>query len=412
MKTIKNIIYPAFALFAFACFALSPTAQATPDPGSVGGVFNTADGFNAMPFMSAGTANSAFGAFALFSAVSPNFNTAVGAGTLFFNTTGIGNTAVGAGALLVNVNGTGNTAVGAQALFSNTGGQFDTDGVLNTAVGVGALFSNTTGTGNTAVGAGPGESGNPDVGFVPGALGSNTIGRNNTAVGGSGANGLPGALGSNIDGFRNTAIGANALSQNTSGSGNIAVGAQAGESLTTGSDNIDIGNSGVADEAKTIRIGDDQTSTFIAGISGTAMPGGTGVVIDTTNGHLGVKPSSKRFKEQIKPMDKASEALLALKPVSFRYKKEIDPVGTSQFGLVAEDVEKVKPDLVVRDKEGKPYTVRYDAVNAMLLNEFLKEHREVQELKKQVAALTAGLQKVSAQLELNKPASQTVANSQ
>jgi hypothetical protein len=118
-------------------------------------------------------------------------------------------------------------------------------------------------------------------------------------------------------------------------------------------------------------------------------------------------------------MNKSSEAVLALKPVTFRYKKEVDSDGIPQFGLVAEDVEKVNPDLVVRDKEGKPYTVRYEAVNAMLLNEFLKEHRTVQEqgatiaeLKKQIETLTAGLQKVSAQLEVNKPASQVAENNQ
>jgi hypothetical protein len=132
-----------------------------------------------------------------------------------------------------------------------------------------------------------------------------------------------------------------------------------------------------------------------------------------------VAPSSQRFKAEIKPMDKASEAVLALKPVTFRYEKEIDPQGIPQFGLVAEDVEKVNPDLVARDAEGKLFTVRYEAVNAMLLNEFLKEHeafveehRTVQELKKQVAALTAGLQKVSAQLEASKPAPQVVNNNQ
>jgi len=144
------------------------------------------------------------------------------------------------------------------------------------------------------------------------------------------------------------------------------------------------------------------------------------------DGQLGVPPSSKRFKTDIKPMDKSSEAILALKPVTFRYKKEIDAAGTPEFGLVAEDVAKVNPDLVVRDAEGKVYTVRYDAVNAMLLNEFLKEHQTVQELKsaaakqeamiagqqKQIVALAAGLQKVSAQLEVSKSAPQTVLNNQ
>jgi Chaperone of endosialidase len=125
-------------------------------------------------------------------------------------------------------------------------------------------------------------------------------------------------------------------------------------------------------------------------------------------GQLGTAPSSARFKDDIKPMDKASEAILALKPVTFHYKQEIGSDCTPQFGLVAEDVAKVNPDLIVRDKNGEVYTVRYDAVNAMLLNEFLKEHREVQELKKQVATLTAGLQKIGAQIELRESAPQTV----
>jgi hypothetical protein len=152
---------------------------------------------------------------------------------------------------------------------------------------------------------------------------------------------------------------------------------------------------------------------------------GTPVFINA-NGQLGTTPSSARFKDEIKPMDKVSEAILALKPVTFRYKKELDPDGNRQFGLVAEDVAKVNPDLVIRDAEGKVYTVRYEAVNAMLLNEFLKEHRTIEEQKatiaqlkqdfqsrlaeqqKQIQALTAGLQKVSTHLELSKPAAQTV----
>src|SRR5262249_14234119 len=159
----------------------------------------------------------------------------------------------------------------------------------------------------------------------------------------------------------------------------------------------------------TIRIGGDlHTRAFIGGISGVAVTGSTVVV--NANGQLGVAPSSARFKDNIKPMDKTSEAILLLKPVTFRYKKELDPSGISQFGLVAEDVEKINSALVVRDKEGKPSTVRYDAVNAMLLNEFLKEHRKVEQMQKQIEALTAGLQKVTAQLELNKPAPQTVLN--
>jgi uncharacterized coiled-coil protein SlyX len=205
------------------------------------------------------------------------------------------------------------------------------------------------------------------------------------------------------------------------------VGFGAGENLTKGDRNIDIGNPGVAHEANTIRIGrvGDQAATFIAGISGVTVPTGVPVIVDT-DGHLGTSTSSARYKEAIKPMDKASEAILALKPVTFRYKKEIDPDRTPKFGLVAEEVEKVNPDLVARDEEGKPFTVRYEAVNAMLLNEFLKEHKTVQEQnirlakqesliaeqQKQIDALTTGLQKVSAQLELSEAAPRTVLNNQ
>ena len=216
----------------------------------------------------------------------------------------------------------------------------------------------------------------------------------------------------------------------------------AGAALTTGSYNIDIGNQGVADEGNTIRIGDDshQGATFIAGIASAAVTGSP-VYIDTNSGQLGLLSSSERFKDGIEPIGKASEALLSLRPVKFRYKKNIDPKRVPQFGLVAEEVEKVNPDLVARDGDGKPYTVRYEAVNAMLLNEFLKEHRKVEELEstvakqqrdfqaaiaqqqkgfeskiadqqEQIEALTAGLQKVSAQVEMNKPAPQVVAENQ
>src|SRR5207237_2800547 len=240
---------------------------------------------------------------------------------------------------------------------------------------------------------------------------------------------------------RNAATGIGSLISNLVGSLNTAVGENAGSQLNAGeSNNIDVGANvdGVSGESNTIRIGNtDITDTFISGISGTTVASGAAVLVDS-NGHLGTVTSSKRFKDNIKPMDKASEAHLALKPVTFRYKKEIDPAGITQFGLVAEEVEKVNPDLVVRDKEGKPYSVRYDQVNAMLLNEFLKEHRKVDEqnrktqeqeatiaeLKSTVAqqqkgmeVLTAQLQeqaaqiqKVNAQLEVKQPASQVVLN--
>jgi hypothetical protein len=191
------------------------------------------------------------------------------------------------------------------------------------------------------------------------------------------------------------------------------VGVDAGSNLTTGNNNIHIGNVGVAGEANTIRVGmqGTQTRTFIAGISGVAVAGSTVVV--NASGQLGIAASSERFKDEIKRMDKASEAILALQPVTFYYKKEIDPTRTSQFGLVAEDVEKVNPALVMRDEQGKPYGVRYDKVNAMLLNEFLKEHRRVEkqsreileqramitELKKGMATVVAQLKEQSAQIQ-------------
>jgi hypothetical protein len=220
-----------------------------------------------------------------------------------------------------------------------------------------------------------------------------------------------------------------ALLNNTTGGANIALGGLAGSSLTTGSNNIDIGNVGVAAESNTIRIGKvgTQQATFIAGINGKLVAGGIGVMVDAS-GHLGTVVSSKRFKDQIRPMDKASEAILALRPVTFLYKHELDPDGIPQFGLVAEQVEKVNPDLVARDDQGKPYTVRYEAVNAMLLNEFLKAHRKIEEQGRTIAqqqkdfrsmiaqqeveirALASQLQKVSNEIELTKPAPRVVVN--
>jgi endosialidase-like protein len=308
------------------------------------------------------------------------------------------NTVLGDDALVNDTSGDSNTAIGFQALQSNTTGDD------NTVVGSRALEFNTTGTFNTATGLD--------------ALQRNTIGNGNTA------NGL-GALRFNTTGNSNTAVGAGALQFNTSSSNNIAFGFQAGNSLTTGNNNIDIGNAGAGGESRTIRIGATTThmNTFIAGISGVTVPGGVGVIVDT-NGHLGTVVSAARFKDEIQAMDKVSEAILALKPVTFRYKHELDPDGIPQFGLVAEEVEKVNPNLVARDEQGKPYTVRYEALNAMLLNEFLKAHKafieeqgKVQEqratiarLEKQIDALSAGLQKVSAQLELNKRGAKTVSN--
>ena len=360
MKTISHISYAAFALFTFSCFAISQTALALnppPDGGYPG--HNTAEGQNALFSLTTGTDNTAVGWHALQGNIFYSFNTAVGSGALELNFFGVSNTAVGAGALSVNTGGVGNTATGAFALSSN-------DSSDNSAFGDIALYSNT-------------------------------------------------------EGFSNSAFGEGALYGNTSGSNNIGIGYLAGQNLTTGDYNIDIGNAfdGEADESFTIRIGTQgtQTKTFIAGIAGVGVTGSA--VLVSSSGQLGVRVSSARFKDEIKPMDKASEAILALNPVTFRYKKEIDPDRIPQFGLVAEQVEKVNPDLVARDKKGKPYTVRYDAVNAMLLNEFLKEHGKVQELENTVANLAATvkeqasqLQKVSAELQMQRPALQRVANNQ
>jgi hypothetical protein len=371
----RKSIALSLIVLLLAYFALPQRAQAVspaPDGGYPG--FTTAEGQNALKNLTTGQGNTALGWFSLFSATTGSFNTGVGAGALALNT-GESNTATGAVALFLNTTGSQNTATGAAALLSNTTGS------SNTAVGDHALSANTTGAANTANGAL--------------ALSSNTTGQQNAANGAD-------ALLFNTTGVENTAIGTGALSNNTVGNNNVALGFTAGSQQTTGSNNvyIGVGTPGVAGESN---------ACYIASIFGQTLDFGIPVLINGS-GKLGAMTSSKRFKEEIKSMDKASEALLALKPVTFRYKKEIDPAGTSQFGLVAEDVEKVNPDLVVRDKEGKPYSVRYEQVNAMLLNEFLKEHRRVEQLEKQIERLTAGLQKVSAQLEASKPARQVVNN--
>jgi trimeric autotransporter adhesin len=363
-----------------AYFALSQQAHAVvpaPDGGYPAG--NTAEGQNALFSLTTGTYNTALGLFSLRSNTAGSFSTAIGAGALLVNTSDQ-NTATGAGALLSNTTGVGNTATGAFALFSNT------TAFSNTATGASALLNNILGEGNTA----------------DGVL----------------------ALGSNTTGYTNTAIGAHALGSNSTGSNNTALGFGAGGNVTTANNVISIGTTGA----------NQSNSCFIGQIFGATSSGGTAVFINS-DGKLGTTTSSRRFKEEIKPMEGASETIYALKPVTFRYKKEIDPAGTSQFGLVAEEVEKVNRDLVVRDKEGEVNTVRYDAVNAMLLNEFLKEHRKVEEqsrkvqkqeatisrLKKDFQATVAELnahlkeqdskiEKVSAQLEVSNPAPQVVLN--
>jgi uncharacterized coiled-coil protein SlyX len=312
---LQNLIH---ILIGIVCIGFLPRAQAVvppPDGGYPGG--NTAEGQNALLNLTTGGFNTAVGLFSLRSNTEGTFNTGVGAGTLFVNTADQ-NTAVGAGALL-NTSGGQNTATGAFALFNNT------IGLQNTANGILALFNNTTGSDNTASGLN--------------ALASNTTGEGNTAVGDV------------------------ALVSNTTGNFNTALGLLAGSNVITADNVICIGAAGF----------DVSDSCFIGNIRGASVsPDAIPVFVDSSN-KLGTMTSSKRFKKDIKPMDKDSEAILTLKPVTFQYKD--DKTGRPQFGLIAEEVAEVNSGLIVRDKEGKPYTVRYDAVNAMLLNEFLKEHK-------------------------------------
>jgi hypothetical protein len=303
----------------------------------------------------------------------PGGNTAEGDNALLSLTTGIYNTAVGFLSISSNTNGVLNTGVGAGTLLANTGDN-------NTAIGAGALLSNTNGIVNTATGT-----------F---ALFSNTEGQFNTGIGHE-------SLFANTTGSFNTAVGRDALDSNTTGNGNVALGNFAGANVTTANNVVCIGNGATG--------ADVSDSCFIGNIRDiqTQNADAITVVVDSA-GQLGTVSSSRRFKKEIKSMDSASEAILALKPVTFHYKS--DKADTPQFGLIAEEVARVNPNLVARDKNGDIYTVRYEAVNAMLLNEFLKEHRKIEQLEKQVEALTAGLQKVSAQLETSKAAPQTVLN--
>jgi uncharacterized coiled-coil protein SlyX len=381
------------------CFALLPKVQAVgPDTdGAIAGanngegigvlvsrttgIWNTGTGFEALNNLTSGNQNTATGLRALASDINGGFNTATGVSSLISNTAGFFNTATGAYSLANNVDGDRNTADGYAALFNNT----EADG--NTAIGRAALFHNTTGDANVAIG---------EAAAFP-----------------------------NTTGNFNTAIGQGALFGNTSGNNNIAIGFIAGGNFTTASNAIAIGSGGL----------NISNSCFIGNIYSNVQPA-VGIDPDfvtvTSSGRLGrANVSSRRYKHDIKPMDKASEALFALKPVSFRYNKEYDATQTLAFGLIAEEVAKVYPDLVGRNAEGQPESVRYDQVNAMLLNEFLKEHRKVEaqeatiaELKSTVAqqqkgmdVLTAQLkeqaaqiQKVSAQLETSKPAPKVVVN--
>jgi hypothetical protein len=367
----KNASPLIFIALLLACLALSPRARAVvpaPDGGYPGQ--NTAEGQSALLHLAGGTYNTALGWASLGFNVTGNYNTGVGAATLL-NNTADSNTATGAGALLSNTSGFENTANGAFALFSNT-----INGA-NTANGAYALYNNTTGAVNTAIGAA--------------------------------------ALFQNTSGGQNTAIGREALGGNTSGVLNVGLGFNAGGGVTTADGVICISATGE----------NVSNRCYIGHIRGVEVGNGDGVnVIIDSDGQLGTMNSSRRFKKDIKSIDQTSEAILALKPVTFHYKNQDTKKAenTPQFGLIAEDVAEVNPDLVVRDAGGKPFTVRYDAVNAMLLNEFLKEHRAFVEERRKVEMLEATvanlamtvkeqgeqIQKVRAQMQMTKAAPQIV----
>ena len=484
MKNRYTIFTTILFALAFVSAAAAPKAFGVvpaPDGAYPGG--NTAEGESALFSVTSGIYNTAVGFFSLRSNVDGSFNTGVGAGTLLLNT-GEQNTATGAGALLSDTTGANNTATGAFALFSNTEGSHNTAtgdqalfsnaiGADNTANGELALFSNTEGDWNTAVGVRAlfsNTSGSQNTANGYQALSPNTTGNDNTATGFV-------ALFSNTEGTGNTAMGVGALNSNTSGSENCAVGAAALASNTTGSDNTATGNralnvnttsssnTAVGDSALFLSTG--QGNTALGAGAGTSVatannviaiehpganvsdscyignifqapvdPGSAVFVVIDSNGKLGTFASSRRFKQEIQPMDKASEALLALKPVTFRYKNYKN--SPRQFGLIAEEVAEVNPDLIARDKNGEIYTVRYEQINAMLLNEFLKEHKKVEsqqamitqlkskaakqettigDLKKGIGVLTAQfkeqatqIRKVSAQVEMSRSAPRVVSH--
>ena len=449
---MKTVIRSLVTILVLLCCGLPGVQAVVPPPDGGYPNFTTAEGQNALFSLTSGAANTAVGWFSLNSVTAGSFNTGVGAGTLVLNA-GDENTAIGTAALLLNT-ASGNTAVGSRALLNNT-----TGGTLaniqgldvgpNVAVGQQALESNTIASANTAVGYQALQSfttgpvgleqiglctavgfqalGNATgIGFANNAFGYHAL-MNNTDGGGNTAIGLQ-ALVNNTIGSSNVAIGNNALS-NSTGNNNTALGFNAGAAVTTANNVVCIGAFGA----------NMDDSCFVGNIYSNVQPiVGTDPdsVTITSSGRLGRgNVSSRRYKHDIKSMDKASEVLYALKPVSFRYNKEYDATQTLAFGLIAEEVAEVYPDLVGRNPKGEPESVRYEQINAMLLNEFLKEYKTVQELKstvlsqqsviaqqresferrlaeqaKQIKALTDAVEKVNAQLEMNNNTPRVAAN--
>jgi hypothetical protein len=363
--------YSAKAYSVLICLisamATPALAQQPPDPVTSDSLANTAMGTDALLHVDldeSGCHNTATGEDALYSDTSGSYNTATGFSSLFKNTTGNNSTAFGFQSLYSNTTGIDNAASGYQSLYKNTTGTF------NTASGSGALYGNTTADYSTASGYQ--------------AL-YNSNGGSNTATGYQ-------ALFANTSGGNNTATGLHSLASNTTGSSNVAVGWHAGYNLTTGSNNIDISNVGVAAEGGVIRIGTTgtQTKTYLAGIYGTSVSGSA--VMVSSSGQLGVVVSSERFKTDIVPMGSDTAKLQALRPVMFHLKT--DPHGEIHYGLIAEEVAKVYPELVVRDETGRIDGVHYDELAPMLLNE-MQEQQKLQAA--QSAMIAAQDQRAAAQ---------------
>ncbi len=327
-----------------------------------------------VPAAGAGVNNTATGQGALQSVTTGSANTATGASALTSDTTGSSNTGTGAYALLLNVSGTANTGTGVAALLANSSG-YD-----NTATGAVAMYYNTTGHGNTADGRD--------------ALQRNTTGSYNSAVGTS-------SLFNNAGGGYNTALGYRALYMNTTGTYNIAIGAGAGLYGSTGTHNIYIGNVGDPTDNGIIRIGspEDHARFFAAGVSGVNVGGDAAEVFVNSSGQLGILGSSRAFKEDIHDMGEASDGLLRLRPVTFRYKDDAGSgEGSLQYGLIAEEVAKVYPELVVRSETGAVRSVRYHLLSAMLVNELQKEHKRLQAQEGEIQDLLARLSALEAQV--------------
>ena len=416
MKNRSSLTLFITIMSVIGSLALLPEVKGAPEvapaPDGCYPNFTTAEGCKALNSLTTGSGNTGLGWYALFGDSTNSFNTGVGAGALVLNNAD-SNTAVGTVALLLNNTGSENTAVGANALLNNSVAS------ENNAVGAFALYSNDSSGNGTA---------NFNNAHGRNALFNNVDGDENDAFGDD-------AMESNTTGIENTAMGDDALDGNTTGAGNTAVGKEAGNSIVDGVDNVVVGHNagiGIVHGQRQIAIGsaaagqfaDSHDTCFIGSIFNqpTGDPGSTVAVFIDSNNNLGTISSSRRYKHDIQPMDKASEVILALKPVTFKYNSDVK--GTSCFGLIAEDVAQADRNLVVRDKNGEVQTVRYEQINAMLLNEFLKEHKKVEEqqtsicqLKSEMQTMVAQLkeqaaqiQKVSARLEVNKAAPQTVAN--